>query len=142
MKRKELLQNKGYWTAKIQMDLYEQLKDYMHKHNLNKTQFAQRLGCTKGYVTQILQGDFNHRVSKLVELSLAINKVPKLEFVELEDYIQEEDNRTDSYFVKIDEPSNAFIALSDEPIENPGFMSGSPEVIVNPRQELKDPITA
>ena len=124
------------------MDLYEQLNDYMHKHNLNKTRFAKRLGFTKGYVTQILQGNFNHRISKLVELSLAINKVPKLEFVELEDYILEEDNSTESYFVRIDETPDAFIALSNDTLENPGFMSGSPEVIVNPQQGLKDPLTA
>jgi len=101
MSRKELLKNKGYWIAKIQMDLYDQLNDYMKKYNLNRSQFAKKLGVTKGYVSQIFNGNFNYSISKLVELSLAINKVPKLEFIELEDYIEEE-NTFESSFTEID----------------------------------------
>lgn len=142
MKREELLQNKGYWTAKIQMDLYEQLSHYMDKHNLNKTRFAKKPGYTKGYVTQILQGNFNHRISKLVELSLAINKVPKLEFVDIEDYIREEDQGSESFFVRVEETSDVIQPLSKEPLEDPGRMAGSSEIKVDPQQAMTDPITA
>lgn len=77
----ELMATTEYWTTRIQMDLYSHLQDYMKKNGLNKTQLAQELGVTKSYVTQILNGDFNHRISKLVELSLAIGLIPKMEFV-------------------------------------------------------------
>ena len=90
MKREELLKNKGYWISKIQLDLYNELEKYMSENNLNRTQLAKMLGVSKGYITQVLNGDFNHRISKFVELSLAINKVPEISFKDLNNLIQEE----------------------------------------------------
>jgi transcriptional regulator with XRE-family HTH domain len=87
MQRDELLRSNGYWIAKIQMDLYNQILDYMKKNNLNRTQLAKKLGVTKGYITQVLNGEFNHRLSKLVELSLAIGRVPKIEYEDLDKFI-------------------------------------------------------
>jgi transcriptional regulator with XRE-family HTH domain len=37
---------------------------------------AERLGVSPAYVSQVLNGQFNFTVMKLVELSLAIDKVP------------------------------------------------------------------
>ena len=54
---------------------------------MNKTQLAEYLGCTKGYVTQLLNGDFDHKLSKFVELSLAINKIPEISFSDVDEYI-------------------------------------------------------
>ncbi|WP_372949103.1 helix-turn-helix domain-containing protein [Mariniphaga sp.] len=90
MKRKELLKNPGYWTSKIQFELYDELLNYLDENNLNKTQFAKKLGVSKGYISQILNGDFNHKISKLVELSLAIDKIPKIEFVNADEFIEED----------------------------------------------------
>ena len=87
MQRDELLRSNGYWIAKIQIDLYNQILDYMKNNSLNRTQLAKNLGVTKSYVTQVLNGDFNHRISKLVELSLAIGKVPKIEYEDLNQLI-------------------------------------------------------
>lgn len=54
---------------------------------MNKTQLAEYLGCTKGYVTQLLNGDFDHKLSKFVELSLAIHKIPEISFSDVDEYI-------------------------------------------------------
>ena len=78
---KELLKTPEYWTTHIQLDLYAHIKKYMKDNGLNRTQLAQKLGVTKGYITQVLSGNFNHRLSKLVELSLAIGLVPKIQFI-------------------------------------------------------------
>ena len=61
----------------------------MNANELNSTQLAQELGVTKGYVTQVLSGDFDHRLSKLVELSLAVGLIPKMEFVPKVDFFEE-----------------------------------------------------
>lgn len=50
---------------------------------MNKAQLAEHLGCSRGYVTQLLNGDFDHKISKLVELSLAIGMAPSVSFKEL-----------------------------------------------------------
>ncbi|MCF8234039.1 MAG: helix-turn-helix transcriptional regulator [Bacteroidales bacterium] len=87
MKKSDLLKNKGYWTSKIQLKLFKEIDDYMKENNLNRTQLAKKLGVSKGYITQVLNGDFNHSVSKLVELSLAIGKIPEFKFKDLESEI-------------------------------------------------------
>lgn len=143
MKRKELLQNKGYWIAKIQMDLYEQLKEYMKQHNLNRTQFAKQIGVTKGYVSQVLQGNFNHRISKLVELSLAIDKVPKLEFVQIDEYIeQEDDNSSEFYFTEVFAATAENFNEISYVIEDLQPLGESLNVDVKPEQKLNYPETA
>lgn len=106
MKREELLKNKGYWISKIQIDLYNQLEKYMSENNLNRTLLAKKLGVSKGYITQVLNGDFNHRISKLVELSLAIDKVPELHFKDLNNLIREENDgyKTITWTLKVKKP--------------------------------------
>lgn len=84
----ELLEPPEYWTTRIQLDLYSHLQDYMKVNGLNKMQLAQKLGVTKGYVTQVLSGDFDHRLSKLVELSLDVGLIPKMEFVPKRDFFE------------------------------------------------------
>lgn len=94
MERAELLKSEGYWIAKIQTDLYRELVAFMEKRHMNSKQFANYLGCSKGYVSQLLNGNFDHKISKLVELSLAIGKAPILEYKELSGYILENDGCT------------------------------------------------
>ncbi len=85
--RKELLSSKEYWLVKFQSALYEQVEKYLIENKISKTEFAKKLGVSKGYVSQILNGDFDHKISKLIELSLAIEKVPLLKFENVEKII-------------------------------------------------------
>ncbi len=80
MTREELLTSKEYWITKIQLDLFDAIKKYLKKHNLNKTKLSEELGFSKSYITQVLNGDFDHKISKFVELALACNKAPILHF--------------------------------------------------------------
>ena len=86
--RADLLRSKGYWIAKLQIDLFRELEIFKKKTGMNNTQLANYLGCTKGYVSQLLNGNFDHKMSKLVDLSLAIGKAPKIEFEDLNQYIK------------------------------------------------------
>ncbi|QDK81230.1 helix-turn-helix transcriptional regulator [Spirosoma sp. KCTC 42546] len=80
MKRDELLKSDEYWILKIQMGLFAAMEDYMLEKGLNKTQLAQELGVTKGYVSQVLSGNFDHRISKMVNLALKVGRVPEIDF--------------------------------------------------------------
>lgn len=91
MDRKELLKSKEYWFTEIQLNLFNLIDEYRKKHKLNQTQLAEKLGVTKGYISQILNGNFDHKVSKLVELALAFDKVPFLEYKDLEKVIIEDE---------------------------------------------------
>ena len=71
----------AYWTQNIQFALNGVLHDYLKVNNMTQKDFADKLGVSKGYVSQILNGNFDHKLSKLVELALACGMVPKVEFV-------------------------------------------------------------
>lgn len=78
--REELIKSKEYWLEKIQNTLYLELKEYISKNKLNNTLFANKLGVSKSYLSQVLNGNFDHKLSKLIELSLAIDKLPLVRF--------------------------------------------------------------
>jgi transcriptional regulator with XRE-family HTH domain len=84
MTREELISSREYWVVDIQTKLYEALEAYRSRHGLNRTQLAAELGFSKGYISQILNGDFDHRISKLVELSLKMGMVPDVQFKPME----------------------------------------------------------
>ena len=44
MKREELISNKGYWLAKLQMELYDQMRNYLSSSGLSQTELANKLG--------------------------------------------------------------------------------------------------
>lgn len=60
----------------------------MREKNLNRTKLAEEFKVSKGYITQIFNGDFDHKLSKLIELSLASNKAPLIHFVDLNDFVK------------------------------------------------------
>ena len=84
MKREELIKNKGYHITRIQNELFRQLHKFMEKTGMNRTQLAKHLGVSKGYVSQVLNGNFDFKLSKLVELSLAMGMVPEINFIPFE----------------------------------------------------------
>lgn len=106
MKRDELLKSKEYWITKIQLDLFEMMHEFMKSNNMNQSQLAKKLGVTKGYLSQILNCNFDHKISKLVELALALGKVPHLEFKDLKRFIDE-----DKFDIKQDRPFNEYSVL-------------------------------
>jgi predicted XRE-type DNA-binding protein len=90
MKKEKLIRSKGYNITKIQNQLFRELNQFMEENNMNRTQLAKHLGVTKGYVSQVLNGDFDYKLSKLVELSLAMGKIPQLKFVDITQVIKPE----------------------------------------------------
>lgn len=92
MKREELIQSKEYWLAKLQIDLFNEVEAYMKANNLTRAQFAEKLGVSKGYVSQILNGDADHRMSKFVELALAIGLCPNVTFETTEDFLHRDNS--------------------------------------------------
>lgn len=91
MTREELLKSREYWIAKIQIDLFNLIENYRTNKKMTKTQLATELGVTKGYVSQVLNGDFDHKVSKLVDLALAFGKVPVLNFEDIKQYVEDDE---------------------------------------------------
>lgn len=90
IKREELLKTKEYWFETLQNDIYRMVDEYIQKEDINQTKLAEQLGVSKGYISQIINGNFNFTLKKMIELSLALNIAPDVKFKDLDQYIQED----------------------------------------------------
>ena len=79
LKHEELVNRPEYWLETIQNKIFRQVKEYLRVNNMTQSQLAVQLGVSKGYVSQIMKGEFNYTLKKLIELSLAIGKVPVID---------------------------------------------------------------
>jgi len=94
--REELLKSPGYWFQNAQLELFTKVSEFIKKEGINRTELAKRLNVSKGYVTQILNGDFNFTLKKLIEISLSIGMIPKIDFVDLKQELQEDKIKRDT----------------------------------------------
>lgn len=88
--REELIKSPGYWLEEVQGEVFRLLKEYMDENKLSQKDIAAQFGFSPSYISQILNGNFNFTVSKLIELSLAVGKVPEIHFVKFNDYLVHE----------------------------------------------------
>jgi transcriptional regulator with XRE-family HTH domain len=87
LKREELVTKPEYWLETIQNEIFRQVSAYLKENNMTQNQLAEQLGVTKGYVSQIMKGEFNYTLKKLIELSLAVGKAPVINFLPLTEII-------------------------------------------------------
>jgi len=85
MGRKEIISEPAYWLASVQIKLFRLADKFMKDHNMNRKGLASHLGVTPGYVTQLLNGDYDHKLSHVAELSIALGYVPVVNFVPIEE---------------------------------------------------------
>ena len=78
----ELLDSPEYLLEKYQNQIFRQLQQYMTDNGLSQKDIAEKLGVSRAYINQILNGNFNFTLKKLIELGLLIGKVPKIEFID------------------------------------------------------------
>ncbi len=86
--REQLLREPAYWTEDLKLSLFEMLETYRQQNQLSRKELADKLGYSKGYISQILNGNFDHRLSKLVELATKLGMVPVLKFETVERYME------------------------------------------------------
>lgn len=116
-----IIKTEGYWIVKIQNDFYRAAKSVRDKYGSQK-KLAELTGKSESRISQILHGDFNARLSTLVEYSLALGYVPVLDFVKIDDFLNGERMRIAKKKLALDElrtttsfsPDNAVeISLSE-----------------------------
>ena len=78
----QILVSEGYWLGDFQVKLLDSITKYMEKKGINQTQLAKELGCSKSYISQILNGNFDHRISQYIKLLIAVGKIPVIELVD------------------------------------------------------------
>ena len=114
-RRERVLSSPEYWYQDAQLDLYAQVSAYIKKEDINKTELAKRLNVSKGYISQILNGNFNYTLKKLIELSLAIGLVPKITYTSVNEIIEEDAKLKVSYNTNVTEVIEKVVHLSPDP---------------------------
>ncbi len=104
--REELLKTEEYWFETIQNDIYRMVSEYKDSKGINQTDLANELGVSRGYISQIMNGNFNYTLKKLIEISLAVNKVPVIDFMNINQFIAEDKSS------RFEISNNAHYALS------------------------------
>ena len=89
--REELLQSTEYWGQQVQLEIYNCAARFMEEHKMNRTMLAQYLGVSKGFVSQLLSGNYNYSLSKLIEISVKLGYRPDFTFKPL---CTEEDSKS------------------------------------------------
>ena len=88
LSKKDLFKTKEYWIEELQTEIYRQVVYYMAANDLSQNDLAEKWGVSKWYVSQLIKGKCNFSLKKLVELSLALEVVPIIEYVELDKYYE------------------------------------------------------
>lgn len=60
--------------------LVSEVEDYLRVQGMTRTAFAEKIGVSKGYLSQFLNGGTNHKLSRLVSIALAVGKHPHIVF--------------------------------------------------------------
>jgi predicted transcriptional regulator len=82
----ELEKYPNYLLSTYQLEIYRQLREYMDAQGLSQTDVAKKLNVSNPYVSQILNGNFNFTLKKLIELGLMIGKIPAIDFISFDEY--------------------------------------------------------
>jgi len=86
LNREELLETPDYLLTKYQNEIFRHLHAYMKNNGISQKDVAKKLGVSNSYISQVLNGNFNFTLKKLIELGLAIGKVPRIEFVDKSEF--------------------------------------------------------
>ncbi|MEO0732893.1 MAG: helix-turn-helix transcriptional regulator [Bacteroidota bacterium] len=77
-----------YWTAKLQLELFRLIKQHLEDTGMSQNALARQIGVSKGYLSQVLNGNFDHKLSKLVSLALAVGKLPLIEYEDVDKVVR------------------------------------------------------
>ena len=89
-RREELLRTEGWHTTNIQLELYRRVDAYLAHSGKSREDLARASNMSLKRLKRILDGDFNGPLMQLVNISLAIGKVPLLTWVDLDSYVEED----------------------------------------------------
>ena len=102
LSKKELLSSPNYLLTKYQNEIFRQLVHYMKSNNFSQKDIAEKLGVSGSYISQVLNGNFNFTLKKLIELGLMMDRIPNLEFVTFDEFwLREKENQSKSPTISI-----------------------------------------
>lgn len=78
------------------------VQDYLDENNMSRKELAEKLGVSKGYISQVLNGDSDHRLSKIVSLATSLGKAPYIYLKDINEVLSN-DNNGNSVYIDFEE---------------------------------------
>ena len=101
--REELITSSEYWIETIQNKVFNDLSEYIEQNKISNKYIADKLGLSKGRISQILSGEnLSLRLDTLVKLCLAIDRIPYFQLIDKNDFIEREKLSPDSIVFRLD----------------------------------------
>lgn len=97
--KEDLLKHPNYLLTRYQIEIFRQLEEYRIANNLTQKDLAQKLGVSSAYVNQVLRGKFNFTLKKLIQLGIAIGKIPSIEFLTVDDYWSKQETKKQNVII-------------------------------------------
>jgi len=85
----DLLVSPEFWEENIKTEIFNVVQDFLTDNSLTRKDFADKVGVSKGYISQVLNGDSDHRLSKLVALALNAKKAPYIYLKDIDEVLQQ-----------------------------------------------------
>ncbi|QGT77730.1 helix-turn-helix domain-containing protein [Guyparkeria halophila] len=68
-------------TIDVQLDVALEVEQIMENQGVSRKELAERIGHSPAYVTKVLSGDANMTISTMVKLANALDRRPRIEFI-------------------------------------------------------------
>jgi len=94
-----LYRDSTFWEEYIKTEFFNTIEKYLKENKMSRSDLAKKLGVSRGYISQVMNGENDHRLSKLVELATAIGRAPYLYLKDMDTVIE---NANDGKSVFID----------------------------------------
>ena len=86
--REDLIKSPEFWIENIRTELFNMVNDYMDNNHMSRKELADKLGVSKGYISQLLNGDSDHRISSLAALATNLGMAPYLYLKDMEKVLE------------------------------------------------------
>ena len=74
------------YTEAIHQQLLEQITNFLDNKKISNAELARIMGCSRAYISQLFHQESDHKLSKLILLSIAIGKKPIVTFQDIPSY--------------------------------------------------------
>lgn len=91
MKREDFLGSAEWVQLEMQHKLWESVKTYMEKNDLDREQMRLHLGLSKRAMTSIMVAEYDGKLSQYLDILNKINLAMDFEFITIPEYINKWD---------------------------------------------------
>lgn len=67
----------------MQITVFNELKNYMNTNNIDIIELSKKLEISEKYINQILNGNIDNKLSKLIEIFLKLDKTVTIKFKQI-----------------------------------------------------------